>query len=109
MCTIEGGLNVVVSSVDTQKYILKYEDIADEDDKIAHNSSEESKEENAKAKEEEDSVFGDEEAETVKKTQEMYLEEIENGTHLKKGSTVMLQIKDIVVSEGTLISYATLL
>ena len=107
MCTIEGGLNAVVSSVDTQKYILKYEDIADEDDKIAKNSSEESKEEQVKG--DDDSVFGDEEAETLKKTQEIYLEEIEKGTHLKKGNTVMLQIKDIVVSEGTLISYATLL
>ena len=102
MCAIEGGLSAIVKEADMERYTLKAEDASGEP------QSQSSKEKEELREEEHDSVFGDEDEETGKKVQEVYLEEKSSGRTLKPGSKVTLKIEEIVVSEGTLISYASI-
>ena len=98
-CIVEGGLQTIVSSVDTTKFALKEEEGANKKNDLS-DSEDEMKEADV------DSIF--DEAEANVKTEGLYLEDIKRGKELKIGSKVKLQIKKIVVSEGKLIPYAEL-
>ena len=103
VCSIEAELTAIVNNIDKERYVLKSsgeQKKADSSDDSDLNDDDDDGDN--------DSIFGDEEK--AKSSAVWHLEDSKKGNRrLEAGSKVKLQITAVEVSEGTIISYATLL
>ena len=112
VCSIEGQLTAIVNQVDGERFVLMREGSVEEPKGAEENkmiSSDDSDEENEEDDDDDkDSIFGDDSKEAAVAIYHMQDTEKDN-RRIAAGSKVKLQITDVQVSEGSIISYATLI
>ena len=107
VCSIEAELTVIVNQIDMERFTVKRETTVSVEEKKGAASSDDS-DDFAYDNEDNDSIFGDEVKENGAAI--WYLEDKKKDNRkLQSGSKVKLQITDVQVSEGSIISYAILL
>ena len=107
VCSIEAELTAIVNKIDKDRFILKKEETPGALTSAAKkaDSSDDSLDDDD---DDNDSIFGDEEKGATNAT--WHLEDSKKANRrVEAGSKVKLQIMEVHVSEGTLISYAELI
>jgi len=100
MCQVEGALTAIVNQVDEERFEVKETETKKQKDDIASASDSDSMQDD-----DDDSVFSNDGTDS----KQVVLLDKKKGKTIDLGSKVKLQISNIIISEGTLISHAELI
>ena len=98
VCVIEGELTAIISNLDNGRFTVKKESTEDSDEDSDSNVNDS------------DSIIDDEPGNKSNDRAIYFLEDTQKGNRrIQAGSKIKLQLEEVKVSEGTILSYATLI